>query len=121
MDAVKDFVGVLLQNSGVSQIVSDRVYPFGSAVSNVPCIVYTPVPLTDDKIKQTWRIEVTAIAEQLSTAYALDTACRAALLTLGDEARSSHLLQIEVNGGAALFNQGTNTHHLTAYYYVTAK
>lgn len=119
MEAIKSIISVLKADTAVQAQLGNRIYPFHTSDPSQDCIVYTPVPLEDDKVKETWRIEITTITKTLENSMSIDNAIRNALLTLGDETLTSGIMQVALNGGGNLFNYETNTYHNTGYYYIT--
>lgn len=118
---IKDIIAVQKADETVNTLIGGRIYPFHTADISRDCIVYVPVPLEDDKVKETWRIEITIISNTLENSMAIDTAIRNALLTLADNQLTTNILQVGLNGGSNLYNYETETYHQTAYYYVVSR
>ena len=78
MQTVAAVIDILRQNESVSQLIGNRIYPFDTADISQDCIVYVATPLEDDKVKESWRVELTILSKQLANAYAIDAACRSA-------------------------------------------
>lgn len=81
-------------------------------------IVYNFVPLTDNKIVRTERLEIHIIASTLAEAWAIDEEVRHILLTIGDEALIEGINKVEINGGGSLEDIATGTKHIITYYYL---
>ena len=118
MEAIKQLITVQKADESVDSLIGGRIYPFHTTDISRDCIVYTPVPLEDDKIKETWRIEITIISKSLENNMAIDTAIRNALLTLADSQLTNSIMQVALNGGSMLENMETETIHNTGYYIV---
>ena len=116
---IKNIVAVQKTDEAVSALIGNRIYPFHSSDTSQDSIAYTPVPLEDDGVKETWRVEITIISKSLENSMTIDTAIRNALLTIADAQLTDSIMQVTLNGGASLYNYETNTYHITGYYYIT--
>lgn len=85
------------------------------------CVVYQYIPLLSDGIKEQGRLETTAIASDLKTAYSMIENIKSVLLTIGDERKTETILEITQNGGGCLENTDTHLFHLKANFTVKSR
>ena len=79
-------------------------------------IVFTVIPQSSDKIKESYRVEVTCIDTDYGHAMELLETVKDILLTFGDDQLTDKILSVVQNGGSSLKNESTKTYHLAAYF-----
>ncbi|VYU55563.1 Uncharacterised protein [uncultured Clostridium sp.] len=96
----------------IAKAVAVPVFPISSSLKGEQ-IIYNIVPLSDDGIKQSNRLELNIIGKTMARAIELDTAIRQALLSIGD-LKKNGVLDIEANGGGTLQSE-IGVHRLVNY------
>lgn len=84
-----------------------HIYPLYT-MSNEDCIIYKHVPISDDGIKTLDRLELNIISTSYSHTLEIEDRIKDLLLTIGDNQLTSSILDIEVNGGGALYDGKRN-------------
>lgn len=67
-------------------------------------IIYTETPVSDDGVKNQYRLELNIVCDTLAKAITIDKAIRKALLSFGD-LKQNNVLNIEINGGGTLTSE----------------
>lgn len=80
-----------------------HIYPLYS-LSNDDCIIYKHIPVSDDGIKTIDRLEITINTTSYSHSLEIENRVKDLLLTVGDKPFSNSILEIELNGGGALYD-----------------
>ncbi|MDD3502508.1 MAG: hypothetical protein PHE63_00255 [Eubacteriales bacterium] len=123
MEILSRLLSFIRNDTGVSALFSrpmiDVINAFDTA--EIPAIVYTYSPITDDGIKRLDRLEIRIISEDYSHALAVDEAITACLLTAGDNSKDNKILNINKNGGGSLKDDNTQTYHLFSFYIVQSR
>ena len=78
----------------IAKAVAVPVFPISSSLKGEQ-IIYNIVPLTDDGIKQSNRLELNIIGKTMARAIELDTAIRQALLSIGDLKKNGVLVILD--------------------------
>lgn len=97
-----------------------KIYPFG-ADRVKDCIVYKLIPQTDDGIKEQSRLEITIITHDIELGLNILEELKNILVTVGDQSKTSNILEISLNGGGCLENLETNTIHHKAYFIIKSR
>ena len=79
-------------------------------------IIFNVIPQSSDKIKESYRVEVTCIDTDYGHAMELLETVKDILLTFGDNQLTDKILSVVQNGGSSLKNESTKTYHLAAYF-----
>lgn len=80
-----------------------HIYPLNSFI-NDDCIVYKHIPVSDDGIKSIDRLEITINTTSYSNSLEIENRIKDLILTVGDKPFSNSILEIELNGGGALYD-----------------
>lgn len=83
------------------------------------CIVYTPVPQSNDGAVQVDRLELRLITHTLERAEQLKPLITSALVTVGDEGKNGYNSCV-LNGGGSM-KDPNGTLHTIMYFYITRK
>ena len=93
----KSILDAISSASGLS------LYPISSTHTGEQ-IIYTETPISDDGIKNQYRLELNIVCKTLDKANKTDKAIRQALLSIGD-LKQNGVLDIEINGGGTLTSE----------------
>ena len=88
----EQIVDLLRKSETLTALIGTRIEPF-TIDGFTNGIVYSLTPLTDDNITRTDRLEIHIIADDLSTAFAIDKEVRKVLLTTGEEPLTENILK----------------------------
>lgn len=80
-----------------------HIYPLYT-MNNNECIIYKHVPVSDDGIKTIDRLEITIIASTYAKTLEIEECVKSILLTIGDTPLNTLILEVELNGGGALYD-----------------
>lgn len=116
----EQIVDLLRKSETLTALIGTRIEPF-TIDGFTNGIVYSLTPLTDDNITRTDRLEIHIIADDLSTAFAIDKEVRKVLLTTGEEPLTENILKSQINGGGTLEDAATGTKHIITYYILVSK
>ena len=111
---------VLNELLGILKPLGYPIKPFGTTAIE-DCIVYNFVPLTSDKIKEQYRLEITAISRIMDRGLKILEDVKGLLLTQGDEQLTDCILDVALNGGGSLENLETGTFHFKANFIVLSR
>lgn len=111
-DKLKELLGVTEEDP--------KIYAFG--VDEIrDCIVYKLIPQTSDGVKEQSRFEVTIITQDMGLGLEVLEQVKTILLTIGDQTKTTNILEISLNGGGCLENIETNTIHHKAYFIIKSR
>jgi hypothetical protein len=118
---LEDIVAALKADSTLHSYIADKIYPQVVNQSDVPCIVYTFTPTTDDKIVRTDRLEIRVISKDLPILYNTDKRARQILLTFGDSPSVTGIYKATINGGGTMYDIGTDVTQLFTFYQIISR
>lgn len=93
----KSILDAISSASGLS------LYPISSTHTGEQ-VIYTEAPISDDGIKNQYRLELNIVCKTLDKVNKTDKAIRQALLSVGD-LKKNGVLDIQVNGGGTLTSE----------------
>ena len=98
-----------------------NIIAYSASLDELDCIVYSLIPQTADCAKEEYRLEITVIARDFVTAMNMLDTVKKAIITTGDMQLTEHILSVEQTGGGTIYNYGTNTHHMKAFFTLRTK
>lgn len=118
---IDEIISILRADSVLTTFIGDRLTDGSIKYTGQNAIVYNFVPMTDDKVKRTDRLEIHIIATSYSNSLQIGELVRKDLLTIGDTKLTDTILNIYLNGGGTMEDAGTDTKHQIMYFYITSK
>ena len=116
---IRQILSILTGDAELMRLI-DRIEPVETDYMG-SCALYDYVPVADDKITQQSRLQITIIADTIARAMEADRRVRTLLLTYADRALTKDILQVEVSGGASLYDYERKKHHRSTYYTIQAR
>ena len=112
---VSEIISLLSADSTIKTLLGaitgdTRIYPLETKSLN-DCIIYKHIPVSDDGIKTIDRLEITIIASTYAKSLQIEDRVKSILLTKGDTPLNTSILEIELNGGGALYDGERNKVH----------
>lgn len=100
----------------------DRIYPF-STTDYKDCIIYSFDCVSDDAIKEGYRLEITAVSSSISKSLDIINRVKQIIVTLGASQLTKNILTVGQNGGGNIENLvGTQKwYHFKAFFDVTIR
>ena len=112
---VAEDISTILNSTGYT------ISAYAASIDELDCIVYTLISQTADAAKEEYRLEITAISKDFVTAMTMLDTVKKAVVTKGDMPLTEHILSAEQTGGGNIYNYGTNTHHIKAFFTLKTK
>ena len=98
-----------------------KIYPLATHKIQ-DCIVYNLATLMSDHVIEQHRLSMTVISKGLIKALTISSKVKNILLTLGDEPKTEHILEITLNGGSEpIENIDTGTIHIKANFIIKTR
>lgn len=119
---IESIVALLNADTTLKTLLDGKaaIYPL-STTDLGNCIIYDCTCLTDDKVKRTDRLQLTVIADTLAKGLAIEARLKTLLLTFADSPLNNQILQVEVNGGGSLYDEGRKKNHRIIYFYIISR
>lgn len=105
----------ILRNTGYT------VNAYDTNIDELDSIVYVLTPQRDDKAKVEYSLEITSISKDLAKAMEILDTVKDVLITKGDKTLTENILSVIQNGGGNIYNYGTKTYHLKAFFNIIAR
>lgn len=107
-------IEVLALLKGCSELITllggERIYPYDT--DQINSLIYRVVPLSSDKVKETYRLELISVLKDDYTALQIREALKNLLVTMGDSPLTEHIMKcVQVGGSSPIFNESTQTYH----------
>lgn len=117
-----EYIVSLLKNDKrlVELIGENNIYPIQTNYLG-DCVIYDVYTTSHNKIIQETRLQITIIADKLSTTLAIEQEIEKILLTLGDNSLNNTILQVEANGGGSLYDNSRRKNHRIVYFNIISR
>ena len=118
---IEYIVSLLKNNKRLVELIGENnIYPIQTNYLG-DCVIYDAYTTSHNKIIQETRLQITIIADKLSTTLAIEQEIEKILLTLGDTSLNNTILQVEANGGGSLYDNSRRKNHRIVYFNIISR